>query len=54
VEILFCDTGNDNVPATGERVCPAHAAEESIQLARVTRQRCGLLPNYFGHLLLVG
>jgi len=39
-------------PAAGECACPAHAADECIRLREgMRRRRCGLLPNYFGHLL---
>jgi len=39
-------TAHCNIPMHGECACPVHAA------ARITRLRCGLLPNYFGYLLL--
>jgi len=39
--------------AAGQCAHPAHAADECIRRREgVTRRRCGLLPHYFGHLLL--
>ena len=38
------DHYNVGVPTAGECACPVHSPPRGV-----TRQRCGLLPNHFGH-----
>ena len=43
------------VPAVGVCACPAHVVDDAFATMRrnKTRQQCGLLPNYFGHMFTI-